>query len=117
MTFGYLLVIAFQNSCNGIYKDTNTTIVDIANCGIGTLFGLDYTIFGFFILLAIGLMHYYLRMPQILSLGFGFAMSYMIDMAGGGGNYFLQVLMVLFALGLVVSIVRGVLDYAGSNSY
>ena len=104
-----------QQVCNNLYQGSATTFADFANCGIQTMFGLDYVAFGFVALLGLTVLAYYFRLNSKLALVFGFTIVYMFDiLAGGsqvtGGSQFLQFTMILLGFGMAIVIATGLMS-------
>ncbi len=75
-------------------------------------FGADFTLFAFICLMIIAGIVYLYRFPFVLGLILAWVLVYMFDLLGGGNSFILQFLLALLSLGIAVSIVKGVLDYA-----
>lgn len=89
-----------------------TTMQDIVSEFVFGWFGGDFTLFAFICLLLIGAICYMVRFPFVLGLITGWVLVYMFDLLGGGTSYILQMLLALLSLGIAVTIIKGVLDYA-----
>lgn len=89
-----------------------TTMQDIVSEFVFGWFGGDFTLFAFLCLIMIIALTYMFRFPFQLALVIGWVLVYMFDLLGGGQSYILQITLMLLSLGLAISIIKGVLDYA-----
>ena len=101
--------------CETVYQGASTTMMDVFNCGVGSLFGTDYVLVAIAIIGILVLMSYKFRIPTGFALVMGWGVVYMLDlMAGGSQN--LQIIMVLLVIGIGVYILMGVLNYGKEYS-
>ncbi len=103
------MILPILQSCNNFFKGTDTTLADFADCGIGTMFGLDYVAFGFVALFAVAILAYFFRLDARVSLVFGFAIVYMFDLLSGGSQI-LQLTMLLLGMGMALAIATGLMS-------
>lgn len=89
--------------------DTNAGFRSMFDCVLGAGFGFDYFIIALLLIGAVAFLAYKYRLPSSLMLGLAFALVYSLDIMSGG-TYLLRVLLVLCALGIIVSIAYGVLS-------
>lgn len=92
------------------------TFHDIFTCYAGTLFNNDYFLLGACVLMGFALIAYYVRLPFALALPLAFVGVYMIDLISGGTTYLLQVAMVLLGIGMGITIIYGLMNYAKDYS-
>jgi len=86
-----------------VYTGANTTVQDLVNYNVGTLFGLDFTLFAIASVFIIALMLYKFNMPAKLALPIGWVICYMFDiMAGGSPNLQLFMFLLIMAMGILV---------------
>jgi len=96
-------------TCSNLYNGVNTTFADFANCGIFSMFGLDYTAFGFVALSGLAFLAYYFRLDSRIALLSGFTIVYMFDLLAGGSQY-LQITMLLLGIGMALAIATGLMS-------
>jgi len=101
--------------CETVYNGAATTMLDVFNCGIGSLFGYDYVLVAIAIVAILIILSYKFRIPTGFALVMGWGVVYMLDLMAGG-NQNLQVIMVLLIIGIGIYIVQGVLRYGKEYS-
>jgi hypothetical protein len=96
--------------CETVYNGAATTMADVFNCGIGSLFGYDYVLVAIAIIAVLLVLGYKFRLPAGFALVMGWGVVYMLDLMAGG-NQNLQIIMVLLIVGIGAYIIMGVLHY------
>ena len=102
-------------TCTQTFTADVATVQTLADCFVGTLFGLDWTIAAFVSLAVIASLAYWFRIPSVVSMGLGFAWLYMFDLIAGGSNI-LQFGMAILALGFAVNLFIGMISYVKEYS-
>jgi len=103
------MTLTLLATCTTLYNGTNTTFADFADCGLWSMFGLDYTAFGFVALAGLAFLSYYFRLDSRVALLSGFTIVYMFDLLAGGSQY-LQIAMLLLGIGMALAIATGLMS-------